>query len=137
MNLTKPLLIDPELLAPLPQALQGAACKHCNRPQARWRLAMIRKIEGNSGAEFIQGDVDDYEPMCAVCFLYDSHWGKQRRKDIDLLIMDIEHERKQPYLVDGSGRLTPPAADEVLAAIALTSKMFAIQDRLQEQTAKS
>jgi hypothetical protein len=125
----KPLIIDPRLLMPLPKALWGTACDNCNRAQAKWRVfsPMQRPADGNA----IPITDADFSPTCSVCFLYESPWGKQRREDIQRFIADLEQEMHQKFLLDPSGRLTPNAADQALGAIALTSKMFEMQDRMK------
>jgi hypothetical protein len=126
----KPLLIDPRMLMPLPKALWGTACDNCNRPQSKWRIFSPMKRPAEPGAAIPITDAD-FGPTCSVCFLYESPWSKQRREDIQRFITDLEHEIGEKFLVDPDGRLTPNAADRALGAIALTSRMFEMQDQMQ------
>lgn len=125
----KPLLIDSRLLMPLPKVLWGTACDNCNRAQSKWRVfsPMKRASEGQA----VPITEADFSPTCSVCFLYESPWGKQRSEDIQRFIVDLEREIGEKFVLDAEGRLTPNAADKALGAIALTSRMFEVQDRVK------
>ena len=127
MSDKKPLIIDTRLLMPLPKALWGTACDNCNREQSKWRVFSPMQ-RGESPIAITEAD---FVPTCSVCFIYESPWGKQRAEEIKRFITDLENETRQRFLLDPDGKLTPNAADQALGAIALTSRMFEMQDRMQ------
>lgn len=116
----KPLILDPKALRPLPQPLWGMSCAWCDKTQARWEVSQPDLLR-------------EAEPVCSLCWLYDSEWGQQHRPDIDQMIRDIEVEcgfRFERSTVrtaaDQAERLYRyQDGDRVLAAIAVTSRVFA------------
>lgn len=127
----KPLILDPKTLRPLPQSLWGLSCAWCDKTQARWELSqpdILRKAE----------------PICSLCWLYDSDWGRQHRHDIDLMIQDIEIECGSRFARLEAGTTPDQAArlcrcqdgDRVLAAIAVTSRVFAYRGLMRGLTAE-
>jgi hypothetical protein len=71
--------------------------------------------------------------VCSLCFLYDSKWGEARKDQIDVLVDEVEKERGQKFLraADGTSLLQCKDADQILASIALTSRMFQVHDTIE------
>ena len=118
----KPLLLDSKTLRPLPGALWDISCERCDKRQARWELF---------GPAV--GSVRKGEPICSMCWLYESDWGKPRREDIDAFIADVEDETKRPFKRLEDGRLWSCSdANRILSAIAVTSRLFAVRGMVQK-----
>lgn len=112
-----PLEVDPACLHPLPQAMWDISCHICDKRQARWEYHSEPHAQKKG------------EPVCAVCWLYDSIWGEGKKSDIDVFIRAVETEASTRFeRVDGRLSMCRDA-DRILGAIVLTSKMFAIQRR--------
>lgn len=116
------LLIDPRTIRPLPKSLWGATCAWCDKRQSRWELLLGRD--------------QDAKIVCSVCMLYDSAWSSDKQQEIEQLIVDIESGGASKFLRDPLGRLVPSRADQVMAAIAMTSRMFRLGDYKQRMKAK-
>lgn len=104
----KAVFLDPELLRPLPPSLWGHACSECDKRQSVWELPS----EARKGA-----------PVCSLCWLYETEWGKERREDIDGMIRAVE-ARTEAFRKTDDGRLwSCRDADRILGAIAVTSRI--------------
>lgn len=114
-----PLIINPRLFRPLPEDMQGIACNSCEKTQAMWAMAVPNENNGPS---------DEIYTVCALCFLYESEWGKSRAEDIELLIKDVEDQQDKPFFRTAKGRLMfCEDADKILASIVLISKAVEVQ----------
>jgi Pyruvate/2-oxoacid:ferredoxin oxidoreductase delta subunit len=117
-QLKKPLLVDTSRLQPITEArLQDSECAHCRKTRARW---LFKPIE-------------DDKPlfMCAVCWLYESEWSKNRREDLDALIADTEQEIGSLFSRDGEGRLNNGRdADRIMGAICALSRVMQMRGAL-------
>jgi len=114
-----PLVLDTRMLRPLPQSLYDAACSNCDKRQSRWEMG--------------PANTDRCVFVCSLCFLYESKWGEARRDQIDILVDEVEKERGQKFLrsVDGTSLLRCQDADQILASVALTSRMFQVHDTIE------
>ena len=118
----KPLLIDSRFLRPLPQSMWDTACVKCDKRQAKW--AFTPDDEDLPPSE-------DY-PMCSLCWLYESDWGKERRSDIDAMILDVQKVKGKIFQrAKGNKLWSCKDADSILGAIVMTSRMFEIQARVR------
>lgn len=118
----KPLIIDPRLFRPLPQALWDVACDRCDKRQARWGLWSPEKLEVVKGT-----------PICSLCWLFESEWGKKRREDIDNFIHDIEVEVGKPFRRTDEGYLWSCVdANRVMCALVVTSRSFIYRNLILE-----
>jgi hypothetical protein len=110
----KAVYLDPKTLRPLPQALCGMSCSHCDKRQSVWEHW---RPEAPSNAK--KGD-----PMCSLCWLYESAWGKDRREDIDGMIRAVEMHTGEMFRKTDDGRLwSCRDADRILGSIAVTSRI--------------
>lgn len=117
---TKPLIVDSRFLRPLPQAMWDTACSKCDKRQAKWEFIPSDNPPPSGGY-----------PMCSLCWLYESEWGKARRQDIDAMIRDVEKSKGQIFQrAKGNKLWACKDADPILGAIVMTSRMFEIQGRL-------
>lgn len=116
-----PLIVDTRFLRPLSKAMYDSPCHRCDRRQSRWEM----------GPPF-GGEV---YTVCSLCFLYESKWGEKRVDQIHVLVDEIEREVGEKFLRGADGRtlLSCKDADRVLAAIAMTSRMFQLQDGMKEK----
>jgi len=113
-----PLLIDSNQLRPLPKALWGHVCTKCDKQQSRWEFFPKHMDASTRGV-----------PICSVCWLYDSEWAKDKHAAIASMVNEVEAEMASTFQRAQGGRLAFCAdADRILGAIAMTSRMFAIQD---------
>jgi hypothetical protein len=123
----KPLILNPNNLRPLPEAMWDVSCDKCDRRQARW--------------EFFPSDSPDARKgfmICSLCWLYESEWGKKRREDIDQMIRDVELSTEQIFQRAKGGLLwSCKDADRILGSIALTSRMFLYRGALTRRTKTS
>jgi hypothetical protein len=108
----KPLILDPRALRPLPQALWGHACSKCDKAQSVWEL-----FAGDPSSR--KG-----EPICSLCWLYESEWGQERRADIDAMIRAVEVQAEEIFRKELDGRLWAcKDADRIMGAISVTSRI--------------
>ncbi len=113
----QPVLIDTRFLRPLPKAMWGVACMICNKTQANWSLH-----------ETSAPDEEQVAPVCAICFLYDSAWGKKNSEGVSDLIREAEERSGEPFLRGKGQRLMHSSdADRILSAVALISKITLFQ----------
>jgi hypothetical protein len=118
----KPLILDPKVMRPLPGALWDISCDMCDKRQARWELATPELLSVRKGT-----------PVCSLCWLYESEWGKPRRDDIDHMIADVETEVGREFKRTEDGRLWSCAdANRILSSIALTSRLFNVRGMVRE-----
>lgn len=117
----KPLVVDPRFLRPLPKALFRSCCAKCDRRQAMWEMGPER------GERII---------VCSLCFLYESNWGKDRRAQVHELADAVEAESGEKFMRGADGRtlLSSRDGDRILGALALTSRMFSVQEKMQSVT---
>lgn len=118
-----PLVINPEYLRPLPESLWNVACDKCDKRQARWEFFPSDEPENDKG--FM---------ICALCWLYESEWGQNRREDIDEMIREVEKRAGQIFQRAKGNRLwSCKDADRILSSIALTSRMFVYRSALKRE----
>lgn len=119
-ELVKPLYVSGRFLRPLPQSMWDSACEKCDKRQAKWAFTPADAPPG----------AGDY-PLCSLCWLYESEWGKQRRDQIDAMIRDVEKTHDKIFQrAKGKKLWSCKDADSILGAIVMTSKMFEIQARV-------
>ena len=112
-----PLIINPSYIRPMPESMWGMACARCDKTQAQWEFH--EQIMTPEGVQPTEG----FLPICSLCFLYESSWGRRRRKRLDNLVAEIEVSIGTPFIRDLGGRLASSSdGDRVLAAIALSSR---------------
>ena len=111
----KAVFLDPALLRPLPQPLWGHACSMCDKRQSVWdHLAPELPSNARRG-----------EPMCSLCWLYETEWGKERREDIDGMIRAVEVHLGEIFRKTDDGRLwVCKDGDRILGSIAVTSRII-------------
>lgn len=115
-----PLYVDTELLRPFQPKEPIGHCSQCDKLQARWRMI-------DPGEDMNQDGTPKSYVVCAVCFLFESRWGKNRVNRLNGMIARVEAEKKAPMLRDTEGKLMSATdADRILAGIALTSRMFSM-----------
>ena len=86
----------------------------CDRLEARWECSE----EHSPG------------PVCSLCWLYESEWGKLNREKVDRLISAVEGETGEPFRRRTDGRLWGGCdADRILGAIAVISRIAMIRGR--------
>jgi hypothetical protein len=108
----QPLILDPRVLRPLPQSLWGHACSKCDKTQSVWEL-----FAGDPSRR--KG-----EPICSMCWLYESEWGQERRADIDQFIREVEVQAETIFRKTLDGRLwSCKDADRIVGAVAVTSRI--------------
>jgi hypothetical protein len=114
---SEPLIIDTRYLRPLPKAMWGAVCVNCDKAQSMWEM----------------GPPEEPNAVCSLCFLYQSQWGEKRVDDIHAMVRDVETHCKETFLRDQDGHTLISAKDgnKILGALAMTSRMFALQDKLE------
>lgn len=113
-----PMVLDTRMLRPLPEPLWDSSCVNCDRMQSRWEM-------GPQGS-------DECVFVCSLCFLYESQWGQKRRDQLPFLIHDIEAEKGERFLRTPDDRLLScKDANDILGAIALTSRMFQVHDTIE------
>lgn len=104
----RPVYLDPLSLRPLAQALCGISCSMCDKRQSVWELPSARRGE----------------PVCSLCWLYESEWGKEHREDIETLVRAVEVYKGEMFKKTDDGRLLDCRdADHVLGSIAVTSRI--------------
>jgi len=109
----QPLIIDPKVVRPLPPALWGHACSWCDKMQSVWEV-------------FEDGAQKKGQPVCSLCWLYQSDWGRARRTDVDKMLRAVELTSREIFRRDDAGRLWSCSdADRILASIAVTSRVAA------------
>lgn len=109
----KPVIIDVRRFRPLPKVMWGLDCFSCKKAQARWG-----HTEGMS----------ELVPFCALCFLYDSVWGRDHVREITALVNDVETRIGRPFPKLASGRLAfATDADRILSSVVIVSKIESIQ----------
>lgn len=109
MSPIRPVLVNPKEIRPLPQAMWDVACSKCSRDQARWDVG----TKGSLSAL-----------VCSPCFLYRSEWAEGKKNDVEALALAIGEEIGTPLSRYDSGELSVESANRVLAAIAMTSRLF-------------
>lgn len=116
---TKPLFVDSRFLRPLAQSMWDCACSSCDKRQSKWDFIPVDNPPPSGGF-----------PMCSLCWLYDSEWGKTRRTEVDVMIKDVEKSRGKAFQRAKGGKLWAcKDADGILGAVVMTSRIFEIQDR--------
>lgn len=112
MSSLRPVILDPRVLRPLPQALWGHACSKCDKTQSVWEL-----FAGDPSRR--KG-----EPICSLCWLYESEWGQERRSDIDAMIRAVEVQAETIFRKRLDGRLwSCQDADRLMGSIAVVSRI--------------
>jgi len=111
----RPVYLDPLLLRPLAPALWGISCSMCDKRQSVWELPSVKRGE----------------PVCSLCWLYESEWGKGVREDIDALVRAVEVHKGEIFRKTDDGRLwSCRDADRILGSIAVTSRIVRQRVRL-------
>jgi hypothetical protein len=114
---SKPLYVDSRFLRPLPQAMWDTACSKCDKRQSRWDFVPTDNPPPSGGF-----------PLCTLCWLYESEWGKERREQIDAMIRDVEKTSGKIFQRAKGNRLWAcKDADPILGSIVMTSRMFELQ----------
>ena len=117
-GLMVPIVVDTSRIQPVPDPkMQGSDCCTCQKPQANW-LFRPDDLEGK-GSLFI----------CSICWLYESQWSKNRRKELDALIAETETQVGHGFLRDKGRLVESKDADRIMAAITYLSRMLEMRAR--------
>lgn len=117
------IFLDPRTLRPLPQSLWGHSCAWCDKAQSVWELFEAEKERARRKGK----------PLCSLCWLYESTWGREYRESLNELIRAVEAATDDTFQKTGDGRLWACRdADRLLGSIAVTSRIAAQRTRLQE-----
>lgn len=118
-----PLIIDTRFLRPLPKSMWGANCVNCDKSQAMWEM----------------GPTSEPNPVCSLCFLYESKWSEKRIDEIHAMVRDVETHTGEPMLraTDNVTLLSAKDGNKILGALAMTSRMFQLQDKMGAVKAKA
>jgi hypothetical protein len=129
----QPLIVDPSRLYPLPQSMWDSHCDHCDKRQSRWMFVpvdMVPIIQTQPGGR-VKGHI-----ICSLCWLYESEWGLKRREALDQMIREVELETMAVFAKTEDGRLFDcKDANRILAAIAMTSRIFVQRSRMRSEAA--
>lgn len=112
------LLINSNHLKPLLREDWDQCCASCSKDRARWMF-------------FPKGEEQKRMPVCALCWLYESSWGKNRKEEIAEFRRSVESEVGKDFLKSGGQLVRCEDADRLLSAIALTSHLFAMRSQQQ------
>jgi len=112
-----PLIIDTRFLRPLPKPMWQATCVNCDKRQSMWEM----------------GPPSEPNPVCSLCFLYESQWAEKRKDEVHAMVRDVEAYSGDKFLRDRDNvtLLSPKDGDRILGALALTSRMFQLQDKME------
>lgn len=135
----KPLRIDTSRMQMMGKGLWNCACGVCDKLQAKWE--MRSPPEGAGTAETVK-------PICSLCFLYESKWGKDRLDQINGYLTEVmsvkdakalskmdpleqaAQSQTRKMVLGPAGQLTNITdADFILGILALTSRRFDIEDQ--------
>lgn len=106
------IFLSPALLRPLVPSMRGVSCGTCSRTRAMW-------------------ETGEREFVCSLCWMYRSTWGLANAEELGRFTgfvedrMGVVFEKKADQLTDCAD------ADRIISAIALTSRMFAAQDKMK------
>jgi len=117
----KPLRLDTSRFRMLDKESWNLACAVCDKRQAKWELV---SPAGKPGT------VETKDPICSLCFLYESPWGKERALSINEYLDEVmAQETKRKMILGPNGALTNnDDADFILGILALTSRRFDVED---------
>lgn len=117
----KPLRLDTTRFRMLDQESWNIACAVCDKRQSKWELVFPAEKPG---------EVDTRNPICSLCFLYESKWGKDRAIELNEYLNEImAQETKRKMILGPTGALTSnDDADFILGILALTSRRFDVED---------
>jgi hypothetical protein len=74
-------LLDTKRLLPLPQDLWGSLCSDCGKSQANWQwMGNVTASDGSTVGT----------ATCALCYLYNSEWGKAQGGAMANLLRELE-----------------------------------------------
>lgn len=108
--------LEPSVLRPLPQSLWNHACAWCDKRQSVWELFETERERAKRKGV----------PLCSLCWLYESEWGKEHREGIDKLIRAVEVTTECIFRKTADARLwSCQDADRILGPIAVTSRIAA------------
>lgn len=115
----KPIRIDTSRFQMLDKERWDCACAFCAQPTSKWEM----RGPDQSGQE-------TWAPVCSLCFLYKSNWGKTRSGDLSAYLAEvIAKETKRKMVLSPEGALTSIGdADFILGVLVLTSRRFDIED---------
>jgi hypothetical protein len=118
-----PLIIDTRFLRPLPKAMWGAVCVNCDKAQSMWEM----------------GPTEEPNAVCSLCFLYESKWAEKRLDDIHGMVRDVEAHTGEKMLRgrDNVSLISAKDGNKILGALAMTSRMFQLQDKLEAVKTKA
>lgn len=91
----------------------------CDKPQARWTL--------NDPSSPSPVEIDSVLPICSLCFLYLSGWGKKNAEGISSLVDRVEAKRAIPFERKDGVLVHCKDADQILQSIALVSRLYTIK----------
>jgi hypothetical protein len=107
------VIINANEISPLPRQKWDSLCNLCHLPQARWEWK-------------------DQGATCALCYLYETDWGKKRLEDLSVLLTEIEKAEnlQRPRTADGK-LLTIQDANVFLGRLAITSRMVGMVEKMR------
>lgn len=114
----KPIRIDTSRFRMLDKENWTLECVACGKPHSKWEMLV------NSPAG------DQWSPVCALCFLFESKWGQDRADQITGFLTEvIAKESKRNMVLTPDKKLTVlDDADFILGILVLTSRRFDIED---------
>lgn len=108
----KPLLVDPKTLFPSDAKSDPMVCWKCLKKCARWHVGLS----------------PNDQPMCGMCFLYETPWGLEHAEQIEELVRATE-ESMGAQITEG-GRLKASEADRIVSSVRFASSLGVAVRRL-------
>ena len=128
----KPLRVDTERLAMLEKDKWSTACAVCGNPRAKWEMLPPPESPG--------GVTPAASPICSLCFLYETKWGKDRAADLGAYLNDVvatatekltaATPRRRMILGPTGGLTRIDDADFILGILVVTSRRFDLEDQV-------
>lgn len=109
------LILNTNHFRPLLKEEWDGPCASCGKHQARWAFIPADRERGAVS-------------VCGLCWMYKSEWGKNRAEQLRNFQHAVEREVGTTFLVDKGKLVRFQDADRLLGALALTSRVFQLQD---------
>lgn len=115
------LFINPDRFRQVPPELRDYNCTSCDRRAAGWAF-----LPSNEGPDPMP------KPICSLCWLYLSHWGRARVAEVPQFVAAFAAHHGRTFTQDGDGRLTDHRqADDVVLQILKASVVFLRMQKLR------
>jgi hypothetical protein len=114
----KPIRVDTTRIQMLDESMFNVACGVCEKLQSKWSILL--KTDSK----------DEPMPVCSLCFLYESEWGRSRAEDLKGYLLEVTNNNPtRKMLLSADNKIASiKDADFILGILVWTSRQWDLSE---------